>query len=320
MTTVVLPSSGRNALHQGESAISRWGDTDWIVPSGSDIAASDMGLSGPLNAAEVTTSGMDVTIDTFEAFIGGAYVASDTTTTYTLPGDDTQKTLYLGYDYSATDTIIFGEADDFAAEDPKIPITFLIANSTEQQVKNIDEKRPLGYVDRPGELLAANYSNGPNSPLSLGTVSVPQYDVYEVFIYREAQHSSEEYGAVQINESTAPQYSMDYLDAAGGGFINDSQDRTEWDYIAGTKLDGAANAGIATQVIRICCPRQVVANGSHYPTLSVVQNGVGHNVSVPINGSFAVDTDAITHLSIYGGGDATGVIEVRGLGISYSDI
>lgn len=147
MTIIVEPSQSRTITSPTVAAIARYGPGDWIVPSGTDVNATRANLSGvPLNAAAISSSGLDVSIDTFEAFIEGAYVASDDASvaahTHTLAGNSATTTLYLGYDLSATDTFIFGPVGEFAAEDPKIPIADVTDDGA--SVTSTTDRRPLG--------------------------------------------------------------------------------------------------------------------------------------------------------------------------------
>lgn len=69
-----------------------------------------------------SSSSYDVTIDPGEAFIYGAWVARDTSTTVTLASSTTGQTVYVGWAYDQPDTPIIGLASAFNANDQKIPI------------------------------------------------------------------------------------------------------------------------------------------------------------------------------------------------------
>lgn len=325
MTQYTNPSPGGDIDHEADSAVARWGDADWIVPSGTDLIASEIvGLDGaPLNGASISTSGLDVTIDTFEALIGGAYVASDAGVSvgereHTLPGNNTSTELYLGYDYSTANSFIFGDESEFASSDPKLRIARVVDDGS--TITDVYDRRPLGYLDRPGEVVGAAYDTGPNVPLRIqtGTISNP-YDVYDVYIYRAAQDSTESYSTVRINGSSQNQYSYTYFDASALTF-DELTDQPGWGFVAGVDLGSGGNAGIATQCLRIACPRQVVANGAHYPTIASTYTGLGQGVSYLCNGSYTVDTGAINQIQVVLGGDATGTIEVRGLTQGYGGV
>lgn len=103
----------------------------WIAASDTAYAAdhSNSGLSGaPLNAfVKTTESGLDVTFDTGEAFIGGSWVGRDTTTTISLADNTTDQNVRVGWDYNAADAVKIGvpgasPGATFDAKDPRIPL------------------------------------------------------------------------------------------------------------------------------------------------------------------------------------------------------
>lgn len=105
----------------------------WIAEPSEAYAADhpNSGVAGaPLNAFEkIGESGLDVTFDTGEAFIGGSWLARDTETTVTLADDTAGQTVYLGWDYNATETVLLGLDSAFEAMDQRIPLyTFDTAN------------------------------------------------------------------------------------------------------------------------------------------------------------------------------------------------
>ena len=313
MTTIVNPSTGREATHESLSATSRWGGVDWIVPGDIDVNATNEGLSGaPLNGASITTSGGDVSIDTFEAFIGGAYVASDDATipehTHSLTESATNLELFLGYDHSATDTIIFGPASDFSANDPRVRIC-RVGGST-SFISNVFDRRPIGRAPNRGVPIAATYNSGINSPLELdtGVLSVT-YPEYDIVIYRETHESNETYQQMRLNGTATANYYQDIYEATTNTFTS-VDEAGEWRYLAAT----APGTGFAYQVIRVSCPREVISNGDHSPVMSVVQNGVGKNREVAVQGHLEVDTPAVERINLFSGGGATGWVEIYGRG------
>jgi hypothetical protein len=320
MTTYVVPSTSREVVHSALSAAGRWGGSDWIVPANVDLNASNQGLSGaPLNAAAITTSGLDVEIDTVEAFIGGAWVGSDDAAagehTHTLPGNSTTTTLYLGVDHSATDTIIFGPSGDFASADPKLPIADVVDDGG--VVTAVRDRRPVGYTDQAGTLLAATYDADSTSPLTLDTGTLAEtYPVYDVVIYREMQFSGEGYQSLQLNGISTSNYHADYYD----GKDNDHSsvdDQSAWGKLAGCIDTFNDWAGFALQTVRVACPPEIVSNGKHWPILEMTDRGVGKDADYLVAGSLSVDTAAVERLNLFGGGDATGFVEVYGCGLSY---
>lgn len=123
----------------------------WIVPSANDPANiagdnSDITKSN-LNAFAETSSGssFDVTIDGGQAYIGGAWLARDTTTTVTLSSSTNNQDVYVGWDVSTNNSVIIGTSSAFDADDPKHKIwTFDtdgsgVTSSTDQ--RNLDDFR-----------------------------------------------------------------------------------------------------------------------------------------------------------------------------------
>ncbi len=102
------------------------GSEGWVVPSNQRLMEDPEGdlATGSLNAfAEShSSSSFDVTVDTGEALIGGAYLARDSTTTVTLASSTTGQTVYVGWGDSQTDTVIIGKSGAFTSNDEKIPI------------------------------------------------------------------------------------------------------------------------------------------------------------------------------------------------------
>lgn len=130
MTDKVIPSAGGSSNGYIVAQLIRYGaSTDgWIQESASALLAdndSDLDQTAvPLNAftASHSATSLDVTIDTGEGFVGGAWVARDVTTTVTLAASTTGQTVYLGWDYNATETVRIGTSGAFESEDPRIPI------------------------------------------------------------------------------------------------------------------------------------------------------------------------------------------------------
>lgn len=318
MTSKVIPSDGRLATHQTESAKARWASTDWIVPGNVDLNATNESLSGaPLNAASISTSGLDVSIDTFEAWVGGAWVGSDDSTvsehTHTLAGNSTTTTLYLGYDHSATDTFIFGPSGDFASADPKIPV--VDATDDGSSVTDTDDRRPVGLTARRGILLDSTYDDTATKlGLDTGTLAEP-YDQYEVVIYREAQTSNENYLDIRVNGASTQHYSWDLHTAfdASGNSVND---KTEWSDIAGVHSSDNTTDW-ALHVLRITCPREIVATGNHHPIITSQERTIEEDVDVLLRGQFAVDQSTVDQINIFGGENSTGFIEIYGRALGH---
>lgn len=111
----------------------------WIV-DGFDLASIYSAVDETvLNGfAHASTSGLDVTIDPGEAYVGG-WLCRDTSTTVTLPAGE-PTIIYVGYDSSAvlsdgqapadSENIIIGPGQDFANEDPMVPLYEFMTDDT----------------------------------------------------------------------------------------------------------------------------------------------------------------------------------------------
>lgn len=134
MTEKVDPSpSSDGQAYMIAQAIEQHGavGSGWIVPDSESYAADhpNSGVSGtPLGAfAKVGESGLDVTFDTGEAFVGGAWLAKDTQTTISLADNTAGQSVVLGWDYDGADDVKIGvpgasPGDTFDALDPRIPL------------------------------------------------------------------------------------------------------------------------------------------------------------------------------------------------------
>lgn len=325
MTVIVEPSKSRGeANHENLSATSRWGAVDWIVPSDVDKNASRHGLSNtPLNAfaATTSTSSLDVSFDTGEAFIHGTWLASDDTThtdhpsDVTLPSNST-TTVYLGYDLSASDTILIGKSGDFASNDPKIPIYDFTTDGS--GVTDTFHRRPIGLYSEKGELIASTYDNDSGSSLTLDTGTLSEtYEEYRIVVYKESHSSSRDNHSLRLNGSSAGNYYYDYYDNIDHIYVS-NEGQSEFDRIAETKADGSSDeSGIAFQEIRVTCPRQIVSNSKHYPLIDTVHKGVGEDAEFIEKGHFKSDTDKVDQLNVFSGGNATGFIEIYGRGMRH---
>lgn len=156
MTDRVFPSLDRTALSREFAAAIRYAGSvpnGWIVPSADDpgnIATDDSNITeGNLNAfAETsTTSSFDVTIDAGQAYVGGAWLARDTSTTVTLSSSTNGQSVYVGWDVDTNNTVLIGKSGAFDADDPKHEIwTF---DTDGSGVTSATDKRRL---DGPGSV------------------------------------------------------------------------------------------------------------------------------------------------------------------------
>jgi len=153
MTDIVIPSkkSDSNGNIVAGTIREASASDGWIQDTQNALYADDHGsISGaPLNAfaESSSTSSYDVTVDTGEAVVYGAWLARDTTTTVTLPANTNGITVYLGWDWDATETVIIGQDGDFASEDPKIPLYEFNTGSTGVDTSSTDDLRDIGRTN-----------------------------------------------------------------------------------------------------------------------------------------------------------------------------
>jgi len=126
MTSKANPTPNSNFRARETSAAIRYGGKDWVVPDTERKQEDTEGgiNSGPLNAfnASHSASSFDVTIDTGEGFVDGAWVATDTTTTVTLASSTSNQSVYVGWDYASGDTVLVGTSSAFDSNDPKMEV------------------------------------------------------------------------------------------------------------------------------------------------------------------------------------------------------
>jgi len=148
MTEKVNPSVNRPGnAHEAAVVIAQGGgmDSGWIVPA-TDVYLGDEDPDlndGNFNAFDkVGENGLDVTIDAGEAFLHGAWVATDAQTVVTLPDNSTDETVYLGWDKDTSNGIIVGLSADFGGNDRKIPIWDFTTSGG--AVDSQSDRRPIG--------------------------------------------------------------------------------------------------------------------------------------------------------------------------------
>jgi hypothetical protein len=150
MTDDVIPSPGGDSNGYIVARLIEYtgGSSGWIRKSSAALLAdNDPQLNQsavPLNAFDEShsSSSFDVTIDTGEGFVGGAWLARDVTTTVSLSSSTNGQDVYVGWDHDATETVVIGTSSDFASEDPTLHIwTF---DTDGSGVTNATDHRPIG--------------------------------------------------------------------------------------------------------------------------------------------------------------------------------
>lgn len=156
MSHEVEPSrqSGSNAFINSQTTRYGANESDWIQPAGTTLLADESpqiaDTNLPLQGFDEshTNTSLDVTIDTGEGFVGGAYIATDQTHTVTLQASTTDQEVYVGWDYNATNTVQVGLSSTFEAKDPKLLAwTF---NTDSGGVTKAVDNRPLGFTQSQG--------------------------------------------------------------------------------------------------------------------------------------------------------------------------
>ncbi len=161
--------------------------------------------SGALNAfAEShSSSSFDVTIDTGEALVGGAWLARDAATTVTLDSSTTGQTVYVGWGDSQTDTVIIGKSSAFGANDEKNPIwTFDTDGSgvtAATDERNLDEYRIAQENVEQGagsgldaDLLDGKEGSNYETPSATETVSVAfGYEIHATGVNSRGGHTEQ---------------------------------------------------------------------------------------------------------------------------------
>lgn len=134
MTQKVNPSPQRPASSfktAGAIAYGGGSEDGYVVPSNetTEIAIQDQGIdaSGINQFNQISSSStLNVSIDGGEAFVFGAWVCIDTTTSITLAEDTPDQTVFVGWNKNAADNVIIGTASTFSVTpgdtDQKIPL------------------------------------------------------------------------------------------------------------------------------------------------------------------------------------------------------
>lgn len=160
MTQKVNPSPQRPASSfktAGAIAYGGGSQDGYIVPNNetTEIAIQDQDISttGINQFTETTSSNsFDVSIDGGEAFVFGAWVCTDTTTTITLAQNTSNQKVFLGWNKSAADNVIIGTESTFSITpgdtDQKIPLYSFDTNST--GVTNTTDLRSFNATGKGG--------------------------------------------------------------------------------------------------------------------------------------------------------------------------
>jgi hypothetical protein len=304
------------------AAANRHGHSDWVVPSDQDINATrdDALASGPLGGF-VRNDGNDgnrnVNFATGEAFVGGAYIASDDDTvsehSVLVPSSST-TTIYLGWDLSTADTLIIGPASDFGANDPKVELWEFTTDSS-SITSDTDLRTTSASAGGGNVILDTGVDTDDTTSLSAdtGTIANP-YPQYEVVIARECDSGSENYMECRVNGISSGDYYYDFYDSLNNG--HSSQDGVDsFGRIAGTDNEGAGyQPAVAFQTIKLGLPTSIGGDTTQRtPLIWTPDVGVGKNIDYIHEGNVDVDADVIDRVEVFGGDDSTGRILIRGI-------
>lgn len=169
-------TAGAIALAGGSSEgwISRVGQATDISVEDADITAAN------LDAFEETSSGssFSVTIAGGEAFVYGAWLAKDDSTTVTLDPSTSGQTVYVGWNKGGTDDVIIGLdtafSDASGDRDEKLPL--FTYDTDANGVTAVSDERQLGKyvpadsIDAARELNIPVYSDSANASTELGNL------------------------------------------------------------------------------------------------------------------------------------------------------
>jgi hypothetical protein len=154
MTDVVIPSDNRLILGNAAAAATARGPVTRVVESGERaVELPEAGLdSGPFNGFTVngvTDVGGDyeIAIRSGEAFISGAYVARDTSSSVTLEYDaNGVVTVALGWEHQNPDGVVIQRPQDFADRDRYVRIWKITGSGNISRGSSIVDYRPLGVA------------------------------------------------------------------------------------------------------------------------------------------------------------------------------
>lgn len=103
----------------------------WVVPQGEVVAAdepttdvdgSHIRDQGGFRTIAVNPNDIEVTIGPGEAFVGGAWLAQDSSSYVSVEDNTDNQLIYVGYNADARESVLVDTADGFADEDEKTPI------------------------------------------------------------------------------------------------------------------------------------------------------------------------------------------------------
>lgn len=146
MTDKVIPSVNRFYSSAVEAAIHRIGQTTWVVPRGDRIVSdpegdiADGGLGG-FDIQERATDGSFVSFRSGSAFVGGRWLARDTSTVVDGLDPTTDDEIVLGFDPGSADTVEVGVPANVSSTE-----TATIATSTGGNY--VEEGKPETPIER----------------------------------------------------------------------------------------------------------------------------------------------------------------------------
>jgi len=324
MTIRVEPTNGSGIDRQISSrriaAATRYAGSDWVVPDTRDINATRDGAlaAGPLGGfdrIDGDNTNQSVQFDTGEAFVGGAYLASDDTTaaehTVGPLSDNATTTIYLGWDLSTADTLIIGPAGDFGTDDPKIELWEVTTDGS--SITGDQDLRTTAPSNERGEVILDITDTDDTTELSVdtGTIASP-YPQYEIWIERE-KSGSEDYMNLRVNGVSSGDYFYDYYDALND--VGDSQDnQSSFGKLAGVDQDGGGKPTVCQQRVIVGVPQNIPRVTTDYdPMIWTRDEGVGKNIDYVLEGHLNVEQTIIDRIEVFNGTNSAGRIQIRGL-------
>lgn len=228
MTDKANPSISRpGKAHETSVAIAEAGGlTPGYVVPGTEVALADEDPDldeTAMNAFAETHSGTSysVSIDPGEAFVHGAWVARDASTSVTLASSTANQVVYVGWDKTTSNGVIVGLAGDFASDDRKLPLWEFDTDGS--GVTAARDLRYLGRVERLAD--GQRHYFGTDDDMAARFEAANDRLVYEDAINGTDRFAINRSGGLDVIESgTNRAVWHEGNDGAGSGLVSDKLD------------------------------------------------------------------------------------------------
>ena len=310
MTEKANPSRNRPAeafKTAGAIAYGGHGSGGFVVDGGSptNISTQDAGIDETaFNTFSETSSGssFDVTIGPGEAFIFGAWIAIDVSTTVTLASGTAGQTVYVGWNKNGADDVIIGLDGAFSSAsgdtDERVPLwTF---DTDGSGVTGVTDERPIGY----SIAVEGEQTFGANADVTVAYDSVndeldidgADLTVAGVTVFDESQgyipQASLENDDVTLSAGTA---------MTGGGGVTLGSSVTISHADTSSQGDVAASAGAAITDITLNPQGHVTGiSTTGFDGRYVEESGDTMSGTITLNGTLAADMSAGSRFALPG--------------------